>query len=297
MSGRHVRRSKPRYVLILWIALFSILLFVSTYKVIAKTTTARQEQETFDTLAAMKEQSAQPEVTPALIPVSTSVQTAQPVPVSETDPDAPSETSLPEPINTPEPEPTPLPEYAQLYELNPEFFGWLTIEAVGIDYPVMYAPTRSEYYLNRDFYGKYSDSGIPFIDGHCPRGGNYYLIYGHHMQNKTMFGQLPKYADKGFWAEYPMIRFDTVYEQREYIVMAAFLSRIYDKEARGVFRYYEYFDLSDEAVFNEYVRQVKAAALYDTGIDAEYGDELLVLSTCNYHTANGRFVVVAKRVS
>lgn len=61
MSGRHVRRSKPRYVLILWIALFSILLFVSTYKVIAKTTTARQEQETFDTLAAMKEQSAQPE--------------------------------------------------------------------------------------------------------------------------------------------------------------------------------------------------------------------------------------------
>lgn len=82
----------------------------------------------------------------------------------------------------------------------------------------------------------------------------------------------------------------------KYVVMAVFLSRIYDKEERGVFRYYEYFDLSEETVFSEYVRQVKAAALYDTGIDAEYGDELLVLSTCNYHTADGRFVVVAKRI-
>ena len=106
-----------------------------------------------------------------------------------------------------------------------------------------------------------------------------------------------KYSNEGFWAEHPVIRFDTVYEQREYIVMAAFLSRIYGKEERGVFRYYEYFDLSDEAVFSEYVQQVKAAALYDTGITAEYGDELLALSTCNYHTADGRFVVVAKRIS
>ena len=177
MAGRHVRCRKPRYRLILWIALFSILFFVSSYKVIAKTTTARQEQETFDTLAALKEQSVQPEVTPALIPASTPLPTAQPDRVSENDPDASNETTLPEPINTPEPEPTPLPEYAQLYELNSEFFGWLTIEAVGIDYPVMYAPTRSEYYLNRDFYGKYSDSGIPFIDGRCPGDGNYYLIY------------------------------------------------------------------------------------------------------------------------
>ena len=79
--------------------------------------------------------------------------------------------------------------------------------------------------------------------------------------------------------------------------MAAFLSRIYEESEQDVFRYYEYFDLSDEAVFSEYVRLVKEAALYDTGLDAAYGDELLVLSTCDYHAAEGRFVVVAERVS
>ena len=36
------------------------------------------------------------------------------------------------------------------------------------------------------------------------------------------------------------------------------------------------------------------ASLYDIGITAEYGDELLVLSTCSHHTTDGRFVVVAK---
>ena len=256
--------------------------------------TAKLEQSTFDMLTTIKTQSETSgqiiEPTPMAIDTPTTAQ------ISENK-NEPKGESTPIPTETPEPEPTPLPQYSQLYETNPEFFGWLTIEAVEIAYPVMYSPTRPEYYLNRDYYGAYSGSGTPFVDGHCSADGNYYLIYGHHMRNKTMFGQLPNYADEEFCDDHPTIRFDTLFEQREYVVMAAFLSRIYDKNEQGVFRYYEYFDLSDEDVFNEYVQKVQAAALYDTGIDAEYGDELLVLSTCNYHTANGRFVVVAKRVT
>lgn len=270
----------------------------SAYKVISWFLTARQEQSTFDTLTAIKTQGEMSgqriEPIPAPANAPTTTQKPEVTEMSESRDEPKKETT---PIPTEPPEPTPLPQYSQLYEMNPEFFGWLTIEAVEIDYPVMYSPTRPEYYLNRDYYGAYSGSGIPFVDGHCPAEGNYYLIYGHRMQNKTMFGQLAKYADESFCAEHSLIRFDTVYEQREYVVMAAFFSRIYDQSERGVFRYYEYFDLSDEAVFDEYVRLVKAAALYDTGIDAAYGDELLVLSTCNYYTAEGRFVVVSKRIT
>ena len=43
--------------------------------------------------------------------------------------------------------------------------------------------------------------------------------------------------------------------------------------------------------------QVKAAALYDTGVEASYGDRLLTLSTCSYHTDDGRFVVVARQAA
>ena len=42
--------------------------------------------------------------------------------------------------------------------------------------------------------------------------------------------------------------------------------------------------------------RVTQRSQYVTGVKAEYGEELLTLSTCAYHTEEGRFVVVAKRV-
>jgi len=191
---------------------------------------------------------------------------------------------------------SPLPRYTSLFERNPDLFGWISIEDTGVDYPVMYTPDRPGYYLDRAFDGSFSYSGVPFLEEKCPADGNYFLIYGHHMQNRTMFGTLLQYAERSYWEAHPLIRFDTRCEQRVYQVIAAFYSRVYDPEERDVFRYYEYADLTDEAVFAEYVRQVRAAAIYDTGLEARYGDELLTLSTCSYHTADGRFAVVARRI-
>lgn len=207
-----------------------------------------------------------------------------------------SEAANEEPVvQTHDPETGKLLKYLQLSEMNPEFFGWLTIEGLGVDYPVMYSPSRSEYYLNRDFYGNYSDSGIPFIDERCPADGNYYLLYGHLMKNKTVFGRLPEYDDVNTWRENPTIRFDTLTEERTYAVMACFYSQIYYDDTPA-FRYYDFYDLTDENVFNFYVEQAKANAIYETGITAQYGDELLVLSTCSHHVTDGRFAVVAKRI-
>lgn len=192
-------------------------------------------------------------------------------------------------------EKAPLRQYLPLYEMNPDFFGWFSIAGTDMDFPVMYSPDRPEYYLDHAFDGSRSSSGVPFVDGKCAPDGNYYLIYGHHMRNKTMFGQLPLYADLDYYNEHPIIRFDTIYEQREYQVVAVFYSRVYDKSETGVFRYYDYYDLSEKEVFDEYMKEVRASQIYETGIDVLFGDELLVLSTCNYHTENGRFVVVSRK--
>lgn len=191
---------------------------------------------------------------------------------------------------------TVLPQYKELAEMNPELLGWISIEGTNIDYPVMYSPDRPEFYLEHAFDGSDSGSGVPFIDFRCPEDGNYYLIYGHHMRNKTMFAQLLQYDKQRFYEEHPVLRFDTIYEEREYQVMAAFKSQLVGDET-DVFRFYRYFDLSQKEVFDEYVQQVLALAKYDTGVRAEYGDELITLSTCSYHVDNGRFVLVAKRVA
>ena len=78
-------------------------------------------------------------------------------------------------------------------------------------------------------------------------------------------------------------------------MIGAFYSRVYYQDETDVFRFYSYPDLSGPELFQEYMDNVEAASLYDTGETAAYGDTLLTLVTCSYHTENGRFVVVARK--
>ena len=183
--------------------------------------------------------------------------------------------------------------YAALKEENGDLFGWVKIAGTKLDYPVMYTPKDPEYYLRRAFDKSSSISGVPFLDGNFVEGGNHHLVYGHNMKNGTMFHALLDYAKPEFWKEHPTIAFDTLQENGTYTVIGAFYSQVYYQDETEVFRFYAYPDLSDPVLFAEYVDNVEAAALYDTGETAEYGDELLTLVTCSYHTENGRFVVVA----
>ena len=193
-------------------------------------------------------------------------------------------------------EPVILSDYDVLHEMNNDLFGWLRIDETPINYPVMHTPDDPQYYLRRAFDKSSSQSGTPFLDGACFEGCGNYILYGHHMKNETMFGTLPKYADKEYWEQHRTICFDTLYEHGEYEVIAAFYGKAIAEGDPG-FRYYQYTDLTDPSAFAAYISQVKAAAEYETGATAEYGDVLITLSTCSYHTANGRFVVVARKIA
>ena len=192
----------------------------------------------------------------------------------------------------PTPQPPVLPAYASLYAQNPDLFGWIEIEGTDINFPVMHTPRDSEYYLHRAFDGSYSNSGVPFMDGNCYVGCGNYLIYGHHMKNGAMFAPIVNYAKEDYWQAHPVVQFNTIYEMGTYEVIAAFYTQV---DTDGVFPYYDYLDLNDPEAFEEYVWQVKAASVYDPGIEVAYGDPLLTLTTCEYHAQNGRFVVVARK--
>ena len=62
------------------------------------------------------------------------------------------------------------------------------------------------------------------------------------------------------------------------------------------FRYYQFFNAADASEFNQFVSGCKALTNYSIDTEASYGDSLITLSTCAYHTENGRFVVVAKKI-
>ena len=196
-----------------------------------------------------------------------------------------------------ETEPVILPELAEIYADNPDLVGWITIEGTVLDYPVMHTPENGEKYLYKNINGNFDVNGLPFIEDGCsmdPESDNI-IIYGHNMKSGKMFASLMKYAKKDYWEEHPTIRFSTLYEEREYKIIAAFYDRVYYKY-EDCFKFYQFIDAKDEAHFEEAISYFKENAEYDTGVTAEYGDRLITLVTCAYHVKNGRFVVVAKEV-
>lgn len=189
-----------------------------------------------------------------------------------------------------------LPQYSHLYAENNDMFGWLRIDDTRIDYPVMYTPEDPEKYLHTDFSGKNSFSGTPFLDGAASFDSDQLLIYAHNMKNGTMFRDLYKYENRDFWEEHPYIYLDTLYDQYTFEVMAVLYDKVYYKTDE-CFKFYQFIDADDQQKYEEAVGYYKEHALYDTGVTARYGDQLLCLVTCAYQTEDGRFLVVARKVN
>lgn len=171
-------------------------------------------------------------------------------------------------------------------------FGLIEIPESRINYPVAYIPGNSSYYLNHDLSGTESISGTPFLAGECFSGCKNLIIYGHHMADGSIFTDLIRYKDYGFYLKHPKVLLKTNgYESGEYQVVGAFYSRVGDPD----FDYYNYFDLRDPSRESEFIHKLNQKKLYQTDALLNAEDDFLTLSTCSYHVKDGRFVVVAKK--
>ena len=223
------------------------------------------------------------------------IQTEATEATTETTVPAEEETTAPTiPVETEPPVREIMDKFHERYEQNPEFFGWLTIDGTRIDYPVMQSTDDNNEYLHADFDGDYYYPGIPFVDIKCDLDSDNLLIYGHNMNDGSMFHTLMRYERESFWEENPTIAFSDLYEDYEYEVLAAFRDKIY-KKGDTCFKFYQFIDAANEEEFDYAISQFKEKSIYDTGVEAEYGDKLITLITCAYHEENGRFVVVARR--
>lgn len=143
---------------------------------------------------------------------------------------------------------------------NADCIGWLSIDGTTISYPVMHTPSDPQKYLRRNFYGKYSQSGVPFLDGRCDLQNSNLIIYGHNMRNGTMFSDLKRYVDRDFLNAHRTVKFETTDGVQTFIVTEALKTNTSD-------------------------------AWYDR-IAAEDGRQL-ILSTCYGSGKDGRLLIIA----
>lgn len=143
---------------------------------------------------------------------------------------------------------------------NADCIGWLSIDGTNISYPVMHTPSDPQKYLRRNFYGKYSQSGVPFLDGRCDLQSSNLIIYGHNMRNGTMFSDLKRYVDRDFLNAHRTVKFEAADGVQTFIV-------------------------------TEVLKTNTSDAWYDR-IAAEDGRQL-ILSTCYGSGNDGRLLIIA----
>ena len=185
----------------------------------------------------------------------------------------------------------------ELHNEYPDVVAWLEVPGTNMSYPIVQGKDN-DYYLDHTYKKEYSARGSIFLDKdvNFDRPSDNFLIYGHRNQRGAMFEELLKYEKEDFFKEHKTINFTTLKDDGEYEIIAAFRSRVYYKFEKNVFRYYYFVNAENEEAFNEYVRCAKRDSMYDTGVTANYGDQLVTLSTCAYHTEDGRFAIVARKV-
>lgn len=195
---------------------------------------------------------------------------------------------------------TMLEEYAGYYEINTDTVGYVELYPwIGI--PVVQT-TDNDYYLDHNFRKQSTVNGTVFADYEVPitdtsRPANI-ILYGHNLITRNMFEPLSYYRKQGidFLKENYLINFDTLYEKNQYVIFAVFLTNTTENWGE-VFKYQTYVDFDSKSEFDGFVAECLDRSYYYTGVDLQYGDELLTLSTCDFSSLSDmRMVVVARKL-
>lgn len=198
------------------------------------------------------------------------------------DPMAPRENEKPEQTG-----PEVLHDIAALKEKNADGIGWIRVPGTDIDYPVMWTPSDSEHYLHLDFYGGYSDYGVPFLDHRCDLESDNIILYGHNMFDGTMFTDLIWFKDTDYAEQHRQIILETAEGAREYRVFAVCKA---NSMVSGCYQHTNFADKEEKTAFLDAVQDEN---LYYTEPAAE---KFITLSTCDISRRNGRVAVLGELV-
>ena len=174
--------------------------------------------------------------------------------------------------------------FSALARINPDVAGWIYLEGCGIDYPIVQA-ADNDYYLTHLFNGDKNKSGSIFLDfrndsAFTDRNS---VIYGHHMNNGSMFAGIVKYGDQAFYDANPTFELYTPWESCTVQIFAGYAADLQDEA--WVLR------LEDDADFEQWLDERIRKSAFQSDIRPSAGDRIITLSTCTNTSHDTRFVL------
>lgn len=187
------------------------------------------------------------------------------------------------------------PTFDELLALNPDVCAWVSLDQTQIDYPVLQGETNLDY-INTDVYGQFALAGSIFLDARNDRAFSepYAVLYGHHMENSGMFGDLDLYKDGAFFAQNQtgtLILPGRTYALRVFACLLVSTSeeRIFNPSmwSGGVGGLLDYAQAEALHADTETIERLR------TRIDAGENPQVLAFTTCASEFTDARTIVLA----
>jgi len=180
-------------------------------------------------------------------------------------------------------------DFNELSKECPDIVGWIYSEGTPINYPIVKAGDN-DYYLYRDIYGNYSGNGTPFMDMKCRGDFKDYnsVIYGHHMQDGSMFASISNYRKEGYYEEHPVMYLNTPTMDYRVEIFAGYVTDADSNTYTLMF--------PDTSSFLLYCQEMQAQSNFKTNVEIQPGDTIITLSTCSYEYYDARYVVQGRLV-
>lgn len=187
-------------------------------------------------------------------------------------------------------------DFLKLQSLNSEVIAWLTVEDTVINYPVVQG-SDNDFYLDKNLNKEYSKYGTLFLDSKSDfdTPDDSLIIYGHHMKDGQMFGALIPFQETEYVEKHSQISLYTPNGPRIYEIFSVFKTSVYNSNPNE-FNYYDTVKFDSENVFSTFIESMGKNALFMSETQPVLGDEILLLSTCEYSLQNGRLVVAGRRI-
>ena len=179
-------------------------------------------------------------------------------------------------------------EFEALYGMNSDLIGWLTIPGVAVDLPVVHTPDDPEYYLRRNFDKKRQTRGCLFLDGAADpwKPSDNLTVYGHRMQDGTMFGQLLNYLDFEYLLDNQDVYIAFPEKTAHYTAVACLIVDGADNPI--------YDDIGQRGDIQHIIDYIYANTEVDPDAELSGDSSLLILSTCHraYYSARTLLICI-----
>lgn len=184
-------------------------------------------------------------------------------------------------------------DFSQLQQINPDVCAWLTLENTQIQYPVVQGETNLSY-INQDVYGNFALAGSIYLDSRNNRffTDTYCLLYGHHMENHRMFGDLDLYLNETFFETNHTGTLLTPQQNYSLEIIACLVVNASDEKIFSPTHWQPQNQQELLAYIAEHALHTDTT-LFRTLTNTESPLQLLALSTCSAVFTDARTIVIA----